>query len=453
MPGIKICIIGAASHYMTSMFSSIASEARNGRLADSEIALYDIDEENLKLMHGWGRAGALNDGLNLEFSSHKELDTALDGADFVLSCIRCGGGLDGRYIDETVPEKYGLLGNETVGLGGIFMGLRTVPTVFEIAGRIRKKCPSAWLINYTNPTNMATDASIRAGHERSIGLCDGVYGVKWLACKLLGISPKKSPEIEALVSGVNHCTWCVRLLHGTQNVYDGIDGLIDSADLSGRAGYETIDETKYLNEVEADACRLYKLFGLLPGSVYYARYYYNLGKVFKSHGRPGHMERSRWLQNLAAEKRNAIRAQLKNGTSTILPHDVEDAAHGDQAIGAISAIANDTRKFETVNVINNGAVPYLPNDAIVETGAVLSAVGAIPLAAGDLPETLTGTIKSVWLSAKLTVDAALKRDKKILMQAAMAHPLHHDLDALGEAVQELFSAHKNHLGNLRSSRF
>jgi 6-phospho-beta-glucosidase len=444
MPGIRICIIGGGSPYMTSMFGSIAHFAREGGLANSEIILHDINEQRVRLMYDWAIQGTKNDKLPIKFKCEMNLEKALDGADFVLSCIR-PGGLEGRYLDETIPEKYGELGNETVGIGGIFMALRGLPTVYKIAQAVQKVCPEAWLVNYSNPTNMVVDTSIRAGHDRSIGLCDSVWGVKWLAAKLLKIPTARAGEIDAHAVGVNHHTWCLGLWHQGRDLYPILDQLIAQADLSGKAGYECIDGNPELNVVEADACKIYKYYGILPASVYYARYYYNYRKMQDIHLSPEFEHRSTWLQNLADEKRSRISADLKSGQVTIVPHDEEDAAHGDQAIGTINAIANDTGMKETVNVVNNGAVPNLPDDAIVEVGCVLGSSGAQPVDGGELPFRVQGMVRCAHEFGKLTVDAALQTNRKLVLQAAMAHPLHRDLDITEKMIAELFEVHKESL--------
>ena len=448
MPAVKICIIGGGSAYMTSMFAALARWARAGDLAGSRIVLTDIDEPPVRQMCRWGQAGAVNQDIDLSFSYTMDLAEALDGSDFVLSVIR-PGGLEGRYFDETIPEKYGELGIETVGVGGVFMALRCIPEVVKIAHAIRRCCPRAWLINYTNPVNMVVDATVRAGHERTVGLCDGVWGVKWLAAKLLKIPTSRAHEVEAYTAGVNHHTWCLKLFHRGRDLYECMDELIGAADLTGKAGYEPIDGNPELNVVEADACRLYRYYGILPGSVYYARYYYNLRKLMDIHLAPHFEHRSTWLQNLARQKRQTLDEQLASGTASIAPHDEEDAAHGDQAIGALNAIANDTRMLETVNVVNNGAVPNLPDEAIVEVAAVLGENGPMPVAAGPLPVGVEGMVRDAWIFAKLTVDAALSGDRKAVLRAAMAHPAHRDMDIIEKVIAELFEAHRAHLGHFR----
>ena len=443
MPAVKISIIGGGSAYMTAMFSSLARLAREGGLAGSRIALMDIDIENVELMGRWAQAVVKKHDLPLSFSCTTDLEAALDGADFVLSTFRAAG-LAHRYLDETIPLKYGELGNETVGVGGVFMALRCIPKALALVEAMQRRCPHAWLINYTNPVHMVTEASIRAGHERTIGLCDGVYGVQWLACKLLKIPVSRAGEIEAHVAGVNHCTWALKLFHQDRDLYAEMDGLIAAADLSGAGGYETIGGTE-LNEVEADACRLYRYYGLLPGSIYYARYYYNLRKLMAHLQAADHQHRSRWLMQRAAAKREGIYAQLESGDVSFAAYDEEDASHGDQAIGAIHAIANDTGEPATANVLNRGAVPNLPDDAVVEVGCILGKDGARPTAAGALPLAVQGMVRAAHDFGRLTVQAAMTGDRKLVLQAAMAHPAHRDLDAIEKVIEEMFEAHMGHL--------
>ncbi len=445
MPAVRICVVGGGSPYMTSMFASLARFAKSGLLRNSEIVIFDINRENARLMAEWGKQAASREKIPLKFVVREQLDKALDGADFVLSTFRTGG-LDGRYLDETIPEKFGELGIETVGVGGIFMALRCIPEVAHLARRIRKNCPKAWLINYTNPTSMVTAVSLREGHERSLGLCDGVYGVKWLICKLLKIPTARAGEVEAFVSGVNHCTWALKIFHEGRDLYEEglLEKLIEKADLSASAGYQS-EAGAALDEVQVDAIRLYRYYGILPGSVYYTRYYYALRKTLDHHLAPGFQHRSDWLKELGAKKRQEIREQLKNKRASISAHDVEDSAHGDQAIGVLNDVANDTRRLEVVNVRNQGAVPNLPEDAVVEVTCALGSNGALPIAAGPLPFALQGIVRSAHESATLAVEAGLTGDRKLVLQAAMAHPAHRDLDTIEKIIAELFEAHKQWL--------
>lgn len=440
---VKIVIVGGGSAYMTSMFASLERCSREGALRDAHVALVDINPDAVELMGTWGQAVSEKLDLGLTFEHTTDLESALDGADFVLSTFRTAG-LDHRYLDETIPLKYNELGNETVGVGGTFMALRGVPEAVRLAEAIQRRCPRAWLINYTNPAHMITTASIRAGHARTIGLCDGVCGVRWLCCKLLGVDVSREAEIEAYVAGVNHCTWSLGLAFEGRDLYEEMDDLIDRADLSGKGGWEDIGGTE-LNVIEVDACRLYRRFGILPGSIYYARYYYALRKTIDRLREADHQHRSSWLIERGQAKREWIRNQLETGDLSFRPMDTEDASHGDQAIGTIHAIANDTGRLEVVNVVNQGAVPNLPDDAIVEVTGRLSAQGATAFAAGPLPRSVEGMVRDACTFGELSVEAALSGDRDLVLQAVMAHPAHRDLDTIEPVLEEMFEAHKDYL--------
>lgn len=446
MPAVRICIIGGGSAYMTSMFGSLARHVRTGDLAGSSVALYDINKPAAQRMCDWASAGVTNDGLDLSFTCEDSLEKALAGADFVLSCIR-PGGLDMRYLDETIPVKHRELGNETVGVGGVFMALRTIPAVVEIAEAVQKVCPEAWVINYTNPTNMVCDATIRAGHRKTLGLCDGIWGVKWLVAKLLKIPVSRAHEVDAWPAGVNHHTWAMRLEHQGKDLYPEMDRLIAETDLTPSAGYETIDENQALNQIEVDACRLYKYYGVLPGTAYYARYYYNYRDLMENHYLdPKHEFRSQWIKRTNEEKYKVLDEQMTSGKATLVPHDHEDAAHGDQAIGAIHGIACDKRFLEAGIVANTGqAVPNLPEEAVVEVGCIMGSDGPVPEKTPALPLSLEGIVRDAYIFGKLSVDAAMAGDRKLVLQAAMAHPAHRDLNVIEKVIDELFEAQKDWL--------
>jgi 6-phospho-beta-glucosidase len=250
--------------------------------------------------------------------------------------------------------------------------------------------------------------------------------------------------VDALVAGVNHCTWTTKLFYNGRDIYAELDDILKRIKIEP-VGYEDINQGEF-NWIDANAIRLYKYYGILPGSTYYARDYYTLTDYKQRLATAGHEHRSQFLRRIAAEKRELINGQLKAGKCRIAPLDQEDAAHGDQAIGVMNAIATDSRMLETVNVRNNGAVPFLPEDAVVEVGAVLTSVGALPIAAGNLPVGVQAVVKGAHDFGKLVVDASFQKDRRLVLQAAMAHPAHRDIDTMEKIIAEMFEAHKKWIG-------
>ncbi|MFA5863923.1 MAG: hypothetical protein WC975_04465 [Phycisphaerae bacterium] len=441
MPGIKLCIFGGGSSYTHHMLNTFAKHVISGDLAGSRISLYDIDRENTDLMASFGSSVARAKKLDLQVERAQTLEQGLEGANFVLSSFRVGG-LDQRYLDETIPLKYGILGQETTGVGGLFMICRNAPAAEKLARTMDQVCPEAFLINYTNPTGMISDLSRRVSAVKTFGLCDGVVAVKALMGRLLGLSWQEAMTIEAGVAGVNHCTWALTLRYQGTDLYPRVPELISKIDLAAM-------ETE--NYSFADAIRLYNYYGLLPGSLSYTGYYYCLRKRIKMFSDPGYEYRSQYLKKDAQAIRAHCRSQIGKLDADFLPYDPEHAAHGDQAIGTIQGLACDTRRMEIVNVKNNGIISNLPEDAVVEVPAILCRQGALPLSMGPLPDSVVGVVQMVHLHCRLAVTAAQRGDRKLVMQAALSHPCNRDLDDMELCVKEMYEKNKDWLPQFRGN--
>ena len=443
MPAIKLAIVGGGSAYTHHMLRTVFQYASSGDFAGSEVRLMDVKPELARLMGEFGTAVARAKGVPVKVSATGSLDKALDGADFILNTFRTGG-LQSRYMDETIPLKYGILGQETTGIGGVFFALRGVPEIVKIVRSAERNCPKATIINYTNPTNFVCDAIRRISKMRSIGLCDGVYGVKWLVARLLEEPIQNARDVEAYVGGLNHCTWSLDIWYKGRRIYDELPELIARAERTGL--------WKKIPATEWDACRLYRYFHLLPGSLYYTRYYYTLGKVLRQFSDPKFQHRSQFLMKQAERIRAHARAQIGRADAEFLPYDEEHASHGDQAIGTIKSIACDERRMEVCNVQNNGAVPNLPEHAIVEVSCILGRHGAAPIAVGPLPKHVAGVVQAVEQHSELAVEAALEGDRDKVMQAAMAHPCNRDWETMEKVIEELFAAHRAWLPQFKAPR-
>ncbi|MFA5865057.1 MAG: hypothetical protein WC975_10280 [Phycisphaerae bacterium] len=435
MPKVKLCIFGGGSGYTHHMLSTFVKYVACGDLAGSVISLYDLDEENARLMADFGNSIAQAKKLDFKMEVAGTLESGLEGANFVLSSFRVGG-LDQRYLDETIPLKYGILGQETSGVGGVFMIARNAAAAVKLATTMDKVCPDGILINYTNPTGMISDLTSRVSKVKTFGLCDGVVGVKELVgCCLLEVPWQEAMKIEAYVAGVNHCTWAMSLYYQGKDLYPLLPELLNqSKEKSNDWGY-----------VHKDACRLYHYYGLLPGSLYYTRYYYTVPKVIKEFSGEGYEHRSLNLKKQVALIRAHIKSQIGKPDADFLPASFEHAAHGDQAIGTLHALACDTRKMDIVNVKNHGIICNLPDEAVVEVPGILGRHGVLPLNMGPLPDSVVGVVQAVDLHCRLAVTAALTGDKKLLMQSAMAHPSNIDFDQMELCLEEMFHANRDWL--------
>lgn len=426
VPAIKLCIVGGGSTYTLPMLRSLTILAESP-LKGSTVVIMDKRRDAGKLMADFARLLCRKNGFDLKIEDTTDLDKGLDGADFALTTFRTGSHAS-TGLDETVPMKYGILGQETTGPSGIFMAARAIPEAVKVAQTMEKCCPDAWMINYTNPTNFVCDGIRRRSGIKLIGLCDGVYAGMRLVVQLLGLPVEKPDVLDFQVAGVNHCTWALRIHHEGRDLYPELPELVRKFDASK------------LNHRYQHALKVYGHFGVMPGSAAYTRYYYNLRAVMEERSTEGFETLCDSLSHHAVHIEKELTRKLKEDEGTF-GENIGDLSHGDQAIGVINAIANNTMEIQTVDVPNNGAVENLPLGSIVEVAAVTGAHGAYPLAMGPLPKQVYGIVRSVLDHQELAVDAALSGDKKKVMQAAMVHPVVRSLPDAEKTVEELFRVH------------
>jgi len=426
MPAIRLCIVGGGSSYFLPMLRSLTILAY-GYLKGSDIVIMDTSRDAGRRMADFARLLCRKQGFDLKIEDTTDLATGVDGADFVLTTFRTGGLLSRKY-DETIPRKYGLLGQETTGPAGPLMAARAIPEVVKVAQTMEKRCPDAWLINYTNPTNFVVDGVRRRSSIKVIGLCDGVYAGMRLAAQLVGLPTDQAGKLDFQVAGVNHCTWAMRIHHEGHDVYPQLPELLRKFDASK------------LNFRYQHALKVYEYFGIMPGSAAYTRYYYDLPVALKEWSADGRDCKAVGMMQHVENTKAELTKKLKEGDATF-GENIGDLSHGDQAIGTINAIANNTMQIETVNVPNNGAVANLPSGSIVEIPAVTGAHGVYPLAMGPLPKQVYAVVRSVLDHQELAVDAALSGDKRKVIQAVMAHPTVRSLPDAEKTMADLFRAH------------
>lgn len=432
MSQVKISIVGAGSVYTALMLRSLMLTRKRGALPQVELSLMDIADGRLKIMEGLARKMAAEAAVDVKISRTLDLAETLDGADFVITTFRVGG-LEGRLADETVPLEHHMLGQETVGAGGTFLCLRTVPAILEVVREMERRCPDAWLVNYTNPANFIVDAVRRESNIRVVGLCDGMLGILRLVKKLLGLDTIEG--IDPRVAGVNHCTWTLECYHDGRDIYPEMPELI------GRVDPEKLTDREKL------AVRMYRIFGVLPGSSAYTRYFWNLRPVMEEFTAPDFVPKARGMMQ-AFDEAFAYFDAAESDVLRLEKH-VGDLEHGDQAMDFIKAVVNDLDEIQIVNIENRGTVANLPADTIVEVPGRVAAAGITPVPTGPLPKGLLGVVRAQIEHAELSVDAALTGDPTLAVQALLAHPQSTTFDDVLKTVEELADAHKANLGHMR----
>ena len=420
----RIAVIGAGSGYMPGVIRGLLHRADD--LAGAELVFHDLDAGHLDVMTRLARNMFAARGADFTVTAQTGLKPALDGVDFVFTTFR-PGGLPGRHLDESIPLKYGIVGQETVGPGGFLMACRSIPVLLEIARTLGEVAPEAWILNYTNPTNVVTDAVTRYSDARIIGLCDQWAGDTETWAELLGL-PSDGLEIDWI--GTNHGTWAERArLHG------------EEIDLAARLTDSAPPGEATPHRDPASMAEIGKALGLLVNS--YSKYYFF------------HDEVAARLRDAATTRAQDIMAMLPGYYAQVTAEagkpdpdpsrERGGGEHGEFAVDVICAIARDERRRLIVNTRNQGAISSLEGDAIVEVPAIVGRQGPTPLVMGELPRAVRGLTHAIHEYERLAADAAVTGDRRIALQALMAHPFVTSKRTAEKILEEGLAAHAAHL--------
>jgi 6-phospho-beta-glucosidase len=406
----KIAIIGGGSPYVPGILSSFAQSG--DQIQGYEISLMDISPDRLPLMEELGRRIVEKSKADLKITSTTEVKSSLEGSSFVLTNFR-PGGLEGLRMDEEIPERYGILGQETCGPGGTFYALRSVPQVVELCKHMEDVCPDAWLINYTNPVQFVADAVRRETGIKCLSICDGGgNGLPGHFSHLLGVERE---EITTRAAGTNHpANWLLEFKVGDEDGYP----LIDEALVPYIPTQE--DRRRRIYEFARHFLRSYGVYPANPGYLYP---YYNHDEALADYRAGGHSALRGFMRDLPGLWRDF--EEMARGEKPVfmdpnLHH--TSAGHGDLAVDIIVTMATgDAGEFH-VNIPNEGSVSNIPSGSIIETPALIHGRSYKPIPVGDIPRgTLAITLSMInW--EELTVEAALKGDGDMVLQALLAHP-------------------------------
>ncbi|MEE4592212.1 6-phospho-beta-glucosidase [Streptomyces sp. DSM 41524] len=417
---MKLAVVGGGSTYTPELIDGFA------RLRDvlplEELVLVDPAADRLELVGGLARRIFAKQGHPGTISWTDDLDAGVDGADAVLLQLRVGGQA-ARNQDETWPLECGCVGQETTGAGGLAKALRTVPVVLDIAERVRRRNPDAWIVDFTNPVGIVTRALLTAGH-RAVGLCNVAIGFQRKFARLLGVDPG---EVTLEHVGLNHLTWerAVRV-GGT----DGEDVLPKLLAEHGEAIAEDLRMPRTL------VSRL----GVVPS--YYLRYYYQHDAVVRE---------LRSKPSRAAEVAAIERELLEMYGDPALDEKPEllgkrgGAFYSEAAVDLTSSLLGDTGEVRIVNAFNDGTLPFLPDDAVIEVPAAVNAQGAKPLPVRPLEPLFAGLVANVTAYEHLALEAALKGGRERVFQALLAHPLIGQIEYAEKLTDDLIAHNREHL--------
>lgn len=430
--GIKIVTIGGGSSYTPELIEGFIK--RYDELPVRELWLVDIEagKEKLEIVGNLAKRMVAKAGVPMEVHLTLDRREALKGADFVTTQFRVGL-LDARAKDERIPLKYDVIGQETNGPGGLFKGLRTIPIILDICKDIEELCPNAWLINFTNPAGMVTEAVLRYSNiKKVVGLCNVPIGMRMGIAKALKVEPER---VHVDFAGLNH------MVYGLNVYLDGVS-VMDQV-IEAMADPENAMTMKNISGLSWEPDFI-KGVGVIPCG--YHRYYYKTGEMLQEEHEKAAAEGTRAEVVQALEK--DLFELYKDPNLDIKPPQLEKrggAYYSDAACNLINSIYNDKRDIQPVNTRNNGAIASIEDDSAVEVNCIITKEGPKPIAVGDLPVAVRGLVQQIKSFERVAAEAAVTGDYKKAVLALTINPLVQSDKLAKQIVDEMLEAHKEHL--------
>ncbi|MDR0426724.1 MAG: 6-phospho-beta-glucosidase [Clostridiales bacterium] len=409
---LKIVIIGAGSTYTPELIEGLLK--RKALLNIGRLTLMDIDEKKLEIVGNLAKRMIAADGVgwDVEFSADYG---CIKGADYVLTQIRVGQ-MRMRVLDEKIPLKYNLIGQETCGIGGFMKAYRTIPVLFAIADEIKKHAPDAYLINFTNPSGLVAQA-LNAKEIKSVGLCNCPFAMRRSVLSALCLADAQIDYV-----GLNHFAWITAIRH---NGKDYLEEAIKSG-----------IHSEAMKNIPANgfSAELLQTVGGIP-STYMEYYYYPQKKLETLLKEP--LSRGEVCQKLE----ETLLKQYQEPSLNVKPKELEargGAFYSEVAVGVLEAIENDTKSAQVVNVKNRGALPFLEDDDVIEISSVISKDRITPIGIdGFSNEHIIASVKMMKDYERMAVRAILSKNEDDAICALMHNPLGKDYHAVRACFREL----------------
>ena len=417
----KITVIGGGSSYTPELIDGFIQHEND--LKVGEIALFDIDEERLNVVGGMAQRqvsyGELDTKVTLNFNRPK----AIEGAKFVLSSMRVGH-MAARILDEKIPLKYGVIGQETTGPGGTLKAFRTIPVTLDIAKDMEKYAPKAWYINFTNPSGIITEAILKHTNLKAVGLCNNPINYIAAMAEAFHVEPS---DVFLEWIGMNHVNWVRKVYIKGKDVTQTI--------------FDRLEEMSKIEEMPKFDAELVRTLGVLP--TYYLQYYYYHADKVREVREAG---KTRGEVTLEIEKE--LLKKYADPNVLVKPPELMQrggARYSEAAVNLILSLMLDRRDVQIVVTRNGNSLADFPEDVSVEVPCVVGAHGVTPLMMGHFPE----SIRSLAISAKAwesaVVKAAVSGSRRDVVLAMLQNPLVPDYPTAVKLVDEMLEAHKQYL--------
>ncbi|MGZ9583306.1 6-phospho-beta-glucosidase [Paenibacillus marinisediminis] len=419
---LKIAIIGSGSTYTPELIEGMIK--RKDNLPIDELVLMDIDERKLGIVGRLCERMIQAAHLPCKVTMTMDLDEALRDASFVLAQIRVGK-LPARVLDEQIPLTHNMIGQETCGIGGFFKAMRTIPVMLHIAERMKELCPDAWLINFSNPAGIITEALLNHSEVKMLGLCNVPFNMFKSIRETLHLEDPRFTYI-----GLNHLSWITAIEQ------DGTDYLKQALQMGlNSEAMKNIPSSGFSKE-------LIQMVGAIPSS--YLEYYYFKNKKLNTLHASEQTRGQKCMQ--IEEELLAIYEDSELHTKPDLLSTRGGANYSEVAISLVDAIYNDKQEVHVVNLLNNGALDFMEDSDAVEVCAIIGKDGAKPIKVPHFDNRhIIDYMRMVKAYERETVAAAVTGSEDTAMRALLMNPLVGDYDAAYSCFQEMKEAHKAYL--------
>ncbi|HEX6799801.1 MAG TPA: hypothetical protein VF116_18975 [Ktedonobacterales bacterium] len=426
MARIKLAYIGGGSTRAAGTMASFVEQGAN--FDGSEVVLIDLDAERLRIVQTIAQKMARARGLDLTITTTTDRRSGLRDCDAVLTSFR-PGGFEARYLDESIPLKHGVIGQETQGPGGFFMALRSIAVMRDIIADMEAICPDARLFNYTNPVNIVSEAVTHHTAIPTVSLCEGPIVSNREYAAVVGLDPDL---VDAVSIGLNHGSWSVRQRYDGQELMPLL-----------REGYERLRSEKDAPREELRLLELACEMDSLPSS-YFQYYYFKDEILVELNAKP--TTRAQDIMASVPDYWAHYREQAECDEPQLDPARSRGGIHElELGIDVMDAIYNDRREVWYVNVPNAGSIADFPDDLVVETVGYVDHNGIVPLVMGHLPRHVAGLVKMLGEYQALTAEAAWSGTRRDAVRALASHPLVMSLPLAETLYDELATAHQAYL--------
>jgi 6-phospho-beta-glucosidase len=411
--GVKVAVVGGGSTYTPELVEGFVT--RSDRLPVDELVLLDIDPDRLAIVGALAERMARTAGWSGTVHLTDRAPEAIEGADFVIVQLRVGGN-QARLRDETIPPRFGFVGQETTGPGGFAKALRTVPVVLQLAELTAEVgAPDAWVVDFTNPTGLVTQALLDQGH-RACGLCNVAIGIQREVASHFGVEPDR---VRLDHVGLNHLSWERAIL------VDGVDRLPELL----------ADPPPEL--LEGEPIELVRALGALPS--YYLRYYYRTREVLE------HQRTARTRAEEVLDIEAGLLELYRDPALDTKPKLLEQrggAWYSDAAAALVASLHAGTGDDQVVDVLNQGAIPNLPAGDVVEVTCRVDRAGAFAHPTEPLAPEMLGLVQHAKAYERLAIEAAITGSRAVALKALITNPLVGDVDRAGPLLDALLDANR-----------